>query len=70
MKCIHCGGQMKRATAPFYVDRKGYHLLFDSVSAWVCVQCGEAYFEEGEVESIQDAIRGLDEHAAKLAESA
>jgi len=34
------------------------------------MQCGEAYFEESEVESIQDAIRGLDNHAAKLAESA
>lgn len=70
MKCIHCQGQMRRATAPFHVDRKGYHLLLDAVPAWVCVQCGEAYFEEIEVESIQEAIRALDNHAARLAESA
>lgn len=70
MKCVHCSGQMTRATAPFHVDRKGYHLVLDAVPAWVCAQCGEAFFEEGEVESIQHAIRELDNHAAKLAEFA
>ncbi len=66
MKCIHCQGQMKRGTAPFHVDRKGYHLVFDVVPAWVCQQCGEAYFEEDEVSSIQEAIKTLDRHAEKL----
>jgi YgiT-type zinc finger domain-containing protein len=70
MKCIHCQGQMKRGTAPFHVDRNGYHLQFDLVPAWVCTQCGEAYFEESEVESIQNAIRGLDAHASKLGQPA
>jgi len=23
MKCLHCEGRMKKATAPFHVDRKG-----------------------------------------------
>ena len=36
MKCIHCQGTMNRATAPFHVDRHGYHLLLDTVPAWVC----------------------------------
>ena len=40
----------------FHVDRKGYHLMFDTVPAWVCEQCGEAYFEEREVTAIQSAI--------------
>ena len=70
MKCVHCQGSMRRGTAPFHVDRKGYHLLLDTVPAWVCRQCGEAYFEEPEVESIQEAIRDLDDHTAKLAKSA
>jgi YgiT-type zinc finger domain-containing protein len=61
---------MKRGTAPFHVDRKGYHLLLDVVPAWVCLQCGEAYFEEAEVESIQDAIQVLESHTAKIAGSA
>lgn len=67
MKCIHCQGEMRRRTAPFHVDRKGYHLLLDAVPAWVCSQCGEAYFEETEVESIQEAIRALDTQAKRLA---
>ena len=67
MKCIHCQGEMQRRAAPFHVDRKGYHLLLDAVPAWVCAQCGESYFEEAEVESIQEAIQGLDMQADKLA---
>ncbi len=70
MKCIHCRAQMKRGTAPFHVDRNGYHLLFDEVPAWVGERCGESYFEDSEVTSIQDAIRSLDEQASKLAQSA
>ena len=61
---------MKRSTAPFHVDRKGYHLVVDTVPAWVCGQCGEAYFDEREVDVIQQAIRGLDDHTRKLAISA
>lgn len=58
---------MRRRTAPFHVDRKGYHLLLNAVPAWVCLQCGEAFFEETEVESIQEAIRALDAQATRLA---
>lgn len=66
MKCIHCHGEMKSATAPFHVDRHGYHLLLDTVPAWVCGQCGEAYFESREVEAIQEAIKVLDRQARRL----
>ena len=57
---------MKRSTAPFHVDRDGYHLVLDTVPAWVCGQCGEAYFDEREVDAIQQAIRDLDDHTRKL----
>ena len=57
---------MKRSAAPFHVDRNGYHLVFDIVPAWVCTQCGEAYFEEREVDVIQSAIKGLDQQAQQL----
>ena len=70
MKCIHCRGAMAPATAPFHVDRHGYHLLLDHVPAWVCGQCGEAYFESREVEAIQGAIAALDRQARRLAEPA
>jgi YgiT-type zinc finger domain-containing protein len=67
MKCIHCKGKMKRKTAPFQIDRKGYHLIFDAIPAWVCGQCGEVYFEEAEVQAIQNLLRKLDEDTKKLA---
>ena len=66
MNCVHCQGEMRRSTAPFHVDRNGYHLVLDTVPAWVCGQCGEAYFDEREVDAIQQAIRSLDDHTRKL----
>lgn len=67
MKCMHCRGTMTRSTAPFHVDRHGYHLALDTVPAWVCDQCGEALFEERAVETIQAAIGALDKQAQQFA---
>ena len=53
-------------TAYIPSDRDGYHLVLDTVPAWVCGQCGEAYFDEREVDAIQQAIRDLDDHTRKL----
>jgi len=61
---------MERKSAPFQTDRKGYHLTLDEIPAWVCRQCGEAYFEESEVGAIQDVIQSLDKRTKKLQEAA
>ena len=66
MKCIYCQGQMERGTTTFHVDRKGCHLTLDSVPAWVCRQCGEAYFEEREVDTIQDILDSVEQKAGAL----
>ena len=66
MECMFCKGKMVRGTAPFHIDRKGYHLVFDTVPAYVCQQCGEVYFDEPEVDSMQEAIRAVDVQAAKI----
>jgi YgiT-type zinc finger domain-containing protein len=66
MECIHCKGQMKRGTAPFGLDRNGYHVSWDAVPAWVCTQCGESFFEAREVDLIQNALRELDRESAAL----
>ena len=55
--------------SPFHIDRKGYHLTMDRIPAWVCTQCGEAYFDEAEVEAIQEALGALDQQSEKLAAS-
>jgi YgiT-type zinc finger domain-containing protein len=58
---------MQRGTAPFHIDRNDYHLVLDRIPAWVCDQCGEVYFEEAAVNSIQDVICAIDAQAAKIA---
>ncbi len=67
MKCVQCRARMARGRAPFHVDRKGYHLLFDGVPAWVCSQCGEVLFEESDVETIQSVIESVDRGAERIA---
>jgi len=70
MKCIYCQAEMKNGTVPYHVDRHGYHLTLDKVPAKICSQCGEAYFEEKEVEEIQKAIRSLDKQTSKVLSAA
>ena len=66
MKCIHCKGRMKRGTAPFSLDRNGYHVSWDAVPAWACTQCGEPFFEAREVDLIQNALREFGRESAAL----
>ena len=67
MKCIHCQAIMKQGTAPLHIDKQGCHVTLDNIPAWVCEQCGEAYFEEREVDAIQDLIQTVEQKAQKLA---
>lgn len=70
MKCVYFQGEMVRGSAPFHIDCKGVHISLDNVPAWVCTQCGEVYFEETEVDTIQELVRAVDEKKEKLAHSA
>ncbi len=40
-----------------------------SAPAWVCAQCGEVYFDEAEVDTIQQIIRAVDEKTEKMSVS-
>lgn len=66
MHCTHCKGTMARGVAPFSTDRRGYHIVWNQVPAWVCTQCGEPYFEAREVALIQRALAAVDEQTASL----
>ena len=70
MKCIQCQGKLKFSSAPFHIDRRGYHLAMDAVPAWVCSQCGEVYFEDKAVDSIQKVLHTIDTQTMKFAKSA
>jgi len=66
MKCLYCEGDMIQSTAPFSIDRKGYHITWNEIPAWVCTQCGEPLFEEKEVKHIQNALKKIDEETSFL----
>ncbi len=70
MKCLYCQGSMTKGTAPFHIDRRGVHVTLEAVPAWVCSQCGEPYFEEQEVDAIQDLIDSVDKKSEPFAASA
>ena len=40
--------------------------MLDAVPAWVCEQCGEAYFEEKEVDAIQEFVTSMEQKAQAL----
>jgi YgiT-type zinc finger domain-containing protein len=61
---------MKRSHSPFHADRGGCHVTIDAVPAWVCGQCGEAYFEEKEVDVIQKLMGALEQELKALAPTA
>jgi len=52
---------LKRSQSPLHIDRNSIHVTLDNVPAWVCEQCGEAMFDEKEVETIQDLIKLLED---------
>ena len=70
MKCMYCQAEMKRGTVPFHIDRKGIHLSLDEIPAWVCPQCGEAYFEEKEVDSMQSLVKVVEEQTHRFSKIA
>ena len=70
MNCIHCQGLLQRSLSPLHIDRNSIHVTFDNVPSWVCDQCGEAMFDEKEVETIQDLITLLEDKGQALQQSA
>jgi YgiT-type zinc finger domain-containing protein len=66
MKCMYCQGEMNRGTAPFEIEKHGYRLRLERIPAWTCTQCGEIYFEESEVDSIQKVIQAVDRQTEHL----
>jgi YgiT-type zinc finger domain-containing protein len=60
---------MEKGTAPFSIDRNGYHISWDAIPAWVCEQCGESLFEKQEIDTIQEALAILDSDTVLLVAS-
>lgn len=60
MECLNCKAQMKKGIVPFDIDRHGYHISWDSISAWMCDRCSEILFETKEVDLIQEILTTID----------
>lgn len=70
MECYYCKGNLVRSASSYYIKRDNYHLVIESVPAWVCEQCGEPLFEEKEVQTIQEIIEDMDEKIDVWAQAA
>jgi len=57
---MYCKGKMVEMTPPFSIDRNGYPIHRHMLRAWVCTQCGEAYFEKEEGDKIRKVLRAID----------
>ncbi len=61
MKCLLCNGEMEKSKVAYAIHKKGYHLFIEKIPAYVCSQCGEQYFEDKEVDAIQNMIKAFEE---------
>jgi len=66
MKCLYCGGEMKKAKVGYSINRKDYHLYLEEVPAYVCTKCKERLFKEDEVKMIQRLIKHLESDVRQL----
>lgn len=66
MKCLYCGGGMKKAKVGYSINRKNYHLYLEEVPAYVCMQCKEKLFEEAEAQAIQKLVKHLESDVRQL----
>lgn len=44
MRCIFCGGKVKKKKVTFCYEEAGKHLLVENVPAEVCIKCGEKMY--------------------------
>jgi hypothetical protein len=55
MKCLYCQAPVERGTTEVRLKRSGYQLSWQSVPAWVCTRCDQAYFEPRDLAMVRRA---------------
>ncbi|MFZ3166825.1 MAG: YgiT-type zinc finger protein [Candidatus Methanoperedens sp.] len=69
LECYFCGdGEIKNLKTTYALNRMDYHISID-VTALICAQCNEIYFEDETVDYIQNILKNLDTRTNKLRES-
>ncbi len=57
MKCVFCGGEMKRDVVTFTYEDEGKYLFVEHVPADVCQQCGEKSYSPQVTDSLLACAR-------------
>ncbi|MFA4956938.1 MAG: YgiT-type zinc finger protein [Candidatus Methanoperedens sp.] len=66
LECYFCGdGELKKSKTSYALNRMDYQISID-VSALICSQCNEIYFENETVDYIQNIVKNLDSRINKL----
>jgi YgiT-type zinc finger domain-containing protein len=58
-KCSECGGQVRRKTIALEFEKEGVKVKLSGLQAWVCLRCGEVYFESGGAQQFVQAVNSL-----------
>ena len=58
-KCSECGGPVRRKTISQKFEKEGVTVKLSGLKAWVCVRCGEVYFEPGGAQQVVQAVNSL-----------
>jgi YgiT-type zinc finger domain-containing protein len=59
MECYFCKGKLVPGRTTYTINRKGYHIVLDDIPALICQQCKKPFFDEKEVELMQNLIREI-----------
>ena len=57
--CSECGGQVRRKTIAQEFEKEGVKVKLSGLQAWVCLRCGEVYFEPGGAQQVVQAVNSL-----------
>ena len=55
--CEFCGGKVEHCVIQARFHFKGQTIYVDNVPAWVCVQCGEQYFDAPVYKRLEEIAR-------------
>ena len=58
-KCSECGAQVRRKTIAQEFEKEGVKVKLSGLQAWVCVRCGEVYFEPGGAQQVVQVVNSL-----------
>lgn len=69
MTCPVCYGPLDRRPSVHSISRSRYHLMIYELPLWLCRQCGQAMYTEGQVDALDELIQQTDRQIRALIEA-